>query len=109
MEAPGSGHPDESQRGAPEHIIELLLGVMRPYPGQPSPSAGSVAFARAARAEAKVYADRIWEEAWNAGAVWGVSRNTQPIRFAFSPPDTEQVNRLSHLGQQHDQQIGDIR
>ncbi len=68
---------------APEHVIDLLAGVMRPPPVTPAgPAPGSVAAARRARAEAKVYADRIWAEAWHAGATWGLACNTQPIRVA---------------------------
>lgn len=78
MEEPAPGQTDESQRtpAAPEYVIDMLLGVMRPYPGPPG-AAGSVAYARAARAEARVYADRIWAEAWHTGAAWGLARNTR--------------------------------
>ena len=67
-------------RTAPEHVIDMLLAVMRPY-GGPAGHPGEVSYARAARAEAKIYADRIWAEAAAAGAAWGLARNTQPIRI----------------------------
>lgn len=63
------GSYDELMK-APEHVVDLLLGMMRPYPEQPGgPPPGSVDYMRAARAEARIYADRIWQEAATAGAV----------------------------------------
>lgn len=56
---------------APEHVVDMLLGVMRPYSGPP----GTNGYAGAARAEARRYADRIWAEAAHAGSVWGLARN----------------------------------
>ena len=67
-------HPDE-RLSAPAHVIDLILGVPRPRPGPAG--AGTVDYARALRAEARVYADLIWSEAWHAGAAWGLARNTR--------------------------------
>lgn len=69
---------------APEHIVDHLLAVMRPHRG---PSVGSREYALAARAEARAYADRYWTEGWHAGAVWGLARNTQPVRMVIENVD----------------------
>jgi hypothetical protein len=89
MDAPGPSRTNDGtqQRDAPEHVIDLMLGVMRPYPG-PFPD---VAYARAARAEAKIYADRIWAEAWAAGAAWGLARNSEPIRVEVTAERLDQL------------------
>jgi hypothetical protein len=59
---------------APEHVVDLLLGMMRPYPEHPGgPQRATVDYVRGARAEARVYADRIWAEAAHAGATYGIS------------------------------------
>lgn len=75
---PGQAELDELL-GAPEHVIDMLAAVMRPPSRPAGPEPGSVPFARLARAEAKVYADRIWAEAirvgFQAGAERGPARN----------------------------------
>lgn len=68
--------PMESYAGlvkAPEHVVDMLLGALRPYSGPP----GAAGYAKAARADARRYADRIWAEAVHAGAVWGMARSSQ--------------------------------
>ncbi len=60
---------------APDHIVDLMLGVMRPYSGPP----GQGGYARAAREDARRYADRIWAEAAHAGAAWGLA--AKPARM----------------------------
>jgi len=83
---PPTQHPPEQgtdeRLHAPAHVIDLLLAVMRrraPRIGLPP---GTVDYARAARAEACTYADRIWAEAYLAGAEWGLAHNTQPIKIS---------------------------
>ncbi len=91
MEASSPTQPDDERQRAPEHVIDMLAGVMRqPAVTPASPAPDSVAYARRARAEAQIYADRIWAEAFHAGAAWGLARNNQPILVA---PDV--IDRLT--------------
>lgn len=93
MEEPGTGHTADEQQipTAPEYVIDMLMGVMRPYPGMAT-EPGSVAYARAARAEARVYANRIWAEAWHTGAAWGLARNNK-IRIEVSAERLDQLKQ----------------
>ncbi len=71
----------------PEYLVDLLLGVMRPFPA-PDMAPESIAYARAARAEARTYANRIWQEAWHAGAAWGLAHYAGPIRIVLGEGQT---------------------
>jgi hypothetical protein len=53
---------------APEHVVDLILGLM------PAAAPDNVAQVRARRATAAAYANRIWAEAAHAGAAWGLAR-----------------------------------
>lgn len=67
---------------APAHVIDLILGVMRQTPRPCGPSPGTVDYARAARAEARHYADQVWAEAFRAGAAWDRSHTRTAVRAA---------------------------
>lgn len=68
---------------APDHVVDMLLGALRPPPRTPGmvpPPPGSVTYARVARAEARVYADRIWAEAFTRGMAHGMAHAAAPWR-----------------------------
>lgn len=46
-----------------------------------------------AREQARLYADRIWAEAYLAGAAYGLARNTQPIRVELTGPGADDFMR----------------
>jgi hypothetical protein len=89
--------PHDERLHAPAHVIDMVLGVMRQTRRPSGPIPGTVDYARAARAEARVYADRIWQEAWHAGAAYGLARNNQPLVIDLSSlPDADDT-RLAEL------------
>lgn len=89
----GPGHAIDEQIRAPEHIVTLVLGLMRQRPGPVGPPPGTVDYARAAREAARVYADSIWGEAWLTGAAWGRAYSPSPIRVVVT------AERLAELDQ----------
>jgi hypothetical protein len=90
-----TGMPDSAEdlKTAPEHVVDLLLGMMRPYPERPDgPPHGSVDYARAARAEARIYADRIWAEAAHAGATYALAIARTRIQvIEVTPPKMSEL------------------
>lgn len=88
MGAP-TGEPADEQREqtAPDHIVDLLIAVRRPRAAAGAAPPDTVVDQRIARAEARAYADRIWGEAWHAGAAWGLARNAQPIQITLDSGD----------------------
>jgi hypothetical protein len=100
MGVPTADHfaDDESCGKAPEHVIDMVLGVMRQR-ARPGAGLEPVAQARADRAEAKIWADRIWSEAFMAGAAWWAAREparmlVAPERFAEIAEAAETTGRL---------------
>ncbi len=72
----------------PEHVIDLLLGMMRPYPEQPAgPPRGSIDYARAARAEARTYAQRVWVEAAHAGFAYALATEHTRVQVIEVTPE----------------------
>lgn len=63
---PGGG---DLLRTAPDHVVDMILALM-PVCADPS----DVEQARAKRATARAYANRIWAEAAHTGAAWGLAR-----------------------------------
>lgn len=78
MEAtiPGPGQGTNQHTQAPEHIVAMLVPVWRRMlTGPAGLRPGSADYAKAVRAEVRRYADRIWAEAFQAGAVYGVAHS----------------------------------
>lgn len=75
---------DPSPRTAPRHLVEILAQVIPVNPHMFGPP-GTETHHVAAMAQAQGYADRIWMEAWHAGAVWGTAR--APFTAAFPVAD----------------------
>jgi hypothetical protein len=69
----------EKLRTAPDHVVDTILALM---PAGPDP--GGVDRARARRAEARAYANRIWAEAAHVGAAWGISRAPLKLEIDLS-------------------------
>lgn len=88
MEGRSPGQADDELRRAPEHVVDMLAAVMRP-PARPTtgPAPGTVSYARLARAEARVYADRIWAEAFQAAEEATRTRLVDAVRAYGLTPD----------------------
>lgn len=82
----------QQQCKAPGHIVEMLRRVLR-YPSTPAAPAGTGRYAQAALYEARAWADRIWAEAFHAGAVWGVTHNPAPTRIEVTPERFDELKR----------------
>lgn len=63
---------------APDHVIDMILGLM------PAADPCNVPQVRSRRAEAATYANRIWAEAAHAGAAWGISRAPAKMQIDLS-------------------------
>lgn len=66
---------------APQHLVEILAQVI-PIASLTFGPPGSDEYRNAAMTQAQGYADRIWMEAWHAGAVWATA--TRPVRLEMS-------------------------
>jgi hypothetical protein len=71
---------DNVLRTAPDHIVDMILSLMRPA-ADPT----DIGRARARRAEARAWADRIWAEAAHAGATWGLERAPTKMLVSVVP------------------------
>ncbi len=60
----------EQLTSPPEHVIQLMLGLLRSKPTAGDP----LLSARCDRRTATEYATRVWAEAAHVGAVWGMAR-----------------------------------
>jgi hypothetical protein len=79
---------------APEHVVDLLLRVMRPYPEHPDgPPPGTLEYMQAARAEARIYADRLWNEAAVAGAAFQLAIRQPSIRIEVTPSEMAELRK----------------
>lgn len=70
-------------RKAPDHIAALILDLLRQPRHGPASPAAAMANARTELEQARNLADRIWAEAAHTGAVWGMSRNPEPIQIVL--------------------------
>lgn len=66
---------------APEHVVRMLVAVMRPDILAP---VGSLEYAQKVWAQARVHADQIWAEAYVVGRTEGLALNTQPLRIELT-------------------------
>lgn len=96
---PADGHlftDYDTMRKAPEHIVELVLGLIR----QHSTGAGHRTVmppqhrAAAELEQARDHADRIWAEAAHAGAVWAMARERPVIHVNVHSGDDNQLSKL---------------
>lgn len=89
--------PDVAETGshrlstAPDHITEILAGLIRQTPCRLRPQAPCHSDPEncrtAERRQAQQIADQIWAEAAHAGAVWAMSRQPASIKLDLDGDD----------------------
>lgn len=78
---------------APDHVVDLLMSILTRQTPENWPPPGSHAYVQEARAEARVYADRIWSAAALTGAAFQLAVSLPKVLIQVTPAEMSELKR----------------